>query len=304
MEMPEGRDRKVNITLDMIEEAANELIIERATHLDQLADKLREPRVQRVLEAFVIGENWMDKPETDDIQYVIDLGLLRREGAEQGRALVISNGIYKEIIPRELTSIMQDDMSARPTQPWYVKSDEKLDMNKLLSEFQQFFRENSESWLERFDYKEAGFQLLLQAFLQRIVNGGGFVDREYALGSGRVDLLVRWRYPKSAARGDRKEQRIVLELKTIRDKRRPADSAKSPKERAKKRRSLNSAKKMPALERVLSEGLEQTARYALRSDAAEAHLIICDERTGMDWDEKIYERAERSGDIEITVWGM
>ena len=45
-------------------------------------------------------------------------------------------------------------------------------MSKLLAAFQQFFRENSEAWLERFDYKEAGPQLLLQAFLQRIVNGG------------------------------------------------------------------------------------------------------------------------------------
>jgi hypothetical protein len=188
---------------------------------------------------------------------------------------------------------MQDDMSARPTQLWYVKSDEKLDMSKLLSDFQQFFRENSESWLERFDYKEAGFQLLLQAYLQRIVNGGGLVDREYALGSGRVDLLVRWRYPKGAARVDQKVQRIVLELKTIRDKRRSASSAEQ-----------SSARRTPLSDNALSEGLEQTSRYALRSDASEAHLIICDERPGIDWDEKIYERAERSGDIEITVWGM
>ncbi|MFQ9146681.1 MAG: hypothetical protein ACLR5I_16805 [Odoribacter splanchnicus] len=35
------------------------------------------------------------------------------------------------------------------------------------------FRENADSWIERFDYKESGPQLLLQAFLQRVVNGGG-----------------------------------------------------------------------------------------------------------------------------------
>ncbi|GAK57555.1 hypothetical protein U27_04522 [Candidatus Vecturithrix granuli] len=53
---------------------------------------------------------------------------------------------------------------------------------KLLTEFQQFFREHSAHWVERFDYKEAGLQLLLQAFLQRILNGGGRIDREYGLG--------------------------------------------------------------------------------------------------------------------------
>jgi hypothetical protein len=174
---------------------------------------------------------------------------------------------------------MQDDMSDRPSQLWYMNDDGTMDMKKLLREFQQFFRENSESWLERFDYKEAGFQLLLQAFLQRIVNGGGLIDREYALGRGRVDLLVRWRYPKDAVRREQKEQRIVLELKTIRER-------------------------TPAPDRALSDGLEQTARYAEQSNATEAHLIICDERPGQGWDGKIYERTERGGDREIEVWGV
>ena len=281
--MPEGRDRKKLITIDMIEEAANQLILSRATHLDQLADKLSEPRVRRVIAPMVAGENWQGSSENtsriDDIEYVIDIGMIRREGAEQSRALVISNEIYKEIIPRELTYIMQDNMAGQPVQLWYVKEDGTIDMRKLLREFQQFFRENSESWLERFDYKEAGFQLLLQAFLQRIVNGGGFIEREYALGRGRVDLLVRWRYSKDTAISGQKEQRIVLELKTIREK-----------------------TVVPS--RVLSDGLEQTARYAAQSNAAEAHLIICDERPGQGWDKKIYEHSERSGEWEIGVWGL
>ena len=33
--------------------------------------------------------------------------------------------------------------------------------------FQTVFREHSEHWIERFQYKEAGPQLLLQAILQR-----------------------------------------------------------------------------------------------------------------------------------------
>jgi hypothetical protein len=159
-----------------------------------------------------------------------------------------------------------------------VGTDGRLDMSKLLREFQLFFRENAESWMERFDYKEAGFQLLLQAFLQRIVNGGGLIDREYALGSGRVDLLVRWRVKTPGVSG-RSEQRFVLELKTIREKTRDPG-------------------------RVLSEGLEQTARYAGQSGAEEAHLIICDERPGKSREEKVYDRTELCGNREIHVWGV
>jgi hypothetical protein len=112
------------------------------------------------------------------------------------------------------------------------------------------------------------------------VNGGGLIEREYALGRGRVDLLVRWRYPGAS---DRREQRIVLELKTIRA------SSHDPN-------------------KAMSDGLEQTARYAERSNAAEAHLIVCDERAGRGWDEKIYDRIERRGSIgtprDIHIWGV
>jgi hypothetical protein len=50
--------------------------------------------------------------------------------------------------------------------------------------------------------------------------------------------------------------------------------------------------------------LEQTARYAERSGAEEAHLIICGERPGRSWEEKIYDGIERYGDREIHVWGV
>jgi hypothetical protein len=279
-EMKENRNRNRPITLDVIEEAANLLILERATHLDQLADKLREERVRRVVAPMLAGENWPEetKPDPDDVQYVIDLGLIRREDAEPGKNLVIANDIYREVIPRELTVITQFNMASWPEQPWYIGADGRMDMAKLLREFQQFFRENIESWSESYDYKEAGFQLLLQAFLQRVINGGGWIEREYALGRGRVDLLVR-RLCTKTAEGGRKEQRIVIELKTIRVR------TRSPG-------------------RVPDEGLEQTARYADRAGAEEAHLMICDERPGRSWDEKIYERTEIRNGRKIYVWGV
>ena len=73
-------------------------------------------------------------------------------------------------------------------------------MAKLLAAFQAFFREHAEHWVERFQYKEAGPQLLLQAFLQRIVNSGGRIEREYGLGRVRTDLLVLWPWPGARPR--------------------------------------------------------------------------------------------------------
>ena len=56
--------------------------------------------------------------------------------------------------------------------------------------------------------------------------------------------------------------------------------------------------------RVLAEGLEQTASYAAQSGAEEAHLLVCDERPGRGWDEKIYKRSENRGNREIHLWGL
>ncbi|MDR0703114.1 MAG: hypothetical protein LBF61_12080, partial [Azoarcus sp.] len=143
-----------------------------------------------------------------------------------------------------------------------------------LAAFQQFFRENVEAWIGRFDYKEAGPQLLMQAFLQRIVNGGGRINREYGLGRRRTDLFIEW--PLDEAQGlYGPMQRIVIELKILRG----------------------------ALETVIEQGLAQTADYAASVGADEAHLVIFDRAPDKSWDGKIWRREERQGERAITVWG-
>jgi hypothetical protein len=136
--------------------------------LDQFVDKLKEDRVRRVISPMLQGGDLDRSVRQDDIQYGIDLGLIRRGPT----GLEIANPIYREIIPRELSFITQLNLESTIQPAWYMAPDGRLDMNKLLTAFQEFFREHSEHWVERFDYREAGFQLLLQAFLQRIVNGG------------------------------------------------------------------------------------------------------------------------------------
>ncbi len=178
-----ARDRTNPITLQQYWAARERLIQSRATHLDQLADKLSESRVHQTISALLAGEETGLHIPVDDLQYVEDLGLIVRRPQ-----LSISNRIYKEIIPRELT--LSTQVTIAEDQAWYLTHDNRLNMKKLLKAFQQFFRENSKSWIERFEYKEAGPQLLIQAFLQRVVNGGGRINREYGLGRKRTDISI------------------------------------------------------------------------------------------------------------------
>ena len=263
-----ARDRSTLITMVQYRAARERLIQSRATHLDQLTDKLREPRVQRVIAPLLEAEEGYAKnASVDDLQYVEDLGLI----VSRPR-LRISNRIYQEIIPRELTWVMQSMLVTEEI--WYVTPDNHLDMKRLLTAFQQFFRESSESWLERFDYKEAGPQLLMQAFLQRVINGGGRINREYGLGRRRTDLAIEWPVDKDKGYHGEVHQ-IVIELKILRGN----------------------------LDTVISKGLEQTADYADTFNADEAHLIVFNRDPAVSWGKKIWHRNEAYDERSIVVWG-
>ncbi|MEA1884315.1 MAG: AAA-like domain-containing protein [Thermotogota bacterium] len=279
-----GRDRSRPITAQQFEGAKTDLILRRDTHIDQLADKLKEDRVRRIIEPMLAGDSFDEDVFNTDVEYCKDLGLIKR--TEEGYQ--IANAIYREVIPRELGYMTQLSLESIYSRQWYIEKDGTLNMMKLLKAFQQFFREHSESWLTRFKYEEAGPQLLLQAFLQRIINGGGLIDREYGLGRKRTDLYIRWPIINNRFEGEQKEhpfpmlynlqdlQRIVIELKL-------------------KHRS--------ALESVIEEGLEQTAAYVDKTGAKEAYLIIFD-RENANWDQRIFIEKRAYKNQEITIFGM
>jgi len=200
--MLEG-DYTKEITKEIVVQAKEELIQRRDTHLDSLVDKLSETRVRTIVMAIINGEELLHDTFNDELQYCIDLGIVRKD---KQVGICFSNPIYQEIIPRVLNYNMQMSMIPKVEPQWFFTKDNRLNMNALLKEFQQFYRENSESWLERFNYKEAGHQLLLMAFLQRVINGGGQIEREMALGNGRCDMMVKYN-----------NQNFVLELKIKRN---------------------------------------------------------------------------------------
>ncbi len=280
-----GRDRSHTISAEAIMAAQEQLIIRRETHLDQLAFRLREDRVRRVVEPLLTGGETAHLVRPDDIEYVRDLGLLKRAGPAE-----IANPIYREVIPRELVHGEEAMIPQRTS--WYVRADGKLNLDKLLAAFQSFFREHSEHWVERFDYKEAGPQLLLQAFLQRVVNGGGRIEREYGLGRGRTDLLILW------------PEVEVNQLKSGAAEINQEASENAAGEAGLSRFVVECKVRHKGLERTIAEGLTQTAAYMDRCDASSGHLVIFDRSPDMTWDDKIFRREESLGDKSITVWGM
>lgn len=192
------------ITREHVEEARERLILARATHLDSLVARLREPRVRRVIEPVLAGEILVSDTYDDDVSYVRDLGLIA-----PGNPVRIANPIYREVIVRVLAGAVEGNVQVDPRS--FVAPDGRLDLRRILSEFAAFWREHGEVLAAGMPYHEVAPQLVLMAYLQRVVNGGGQIEREVGVGRGRIDLCIRW--PYRVPEGRREIQREAVELK-------------------------------------------------------------------------------------------
>ncbi|HSO00638.1 MAG TPA: hypothetical protein VLS89_20240, partial [Candidatus Nanopelagicales bacterium] len=231
------------ITPAHFDQAREQLILARETHLDSLLARLAEDRVRRVLEPVLAGELPFGKTFDADFDYVVDLGLV-----SPGLPVRIANPIYREVILRVLAGAAEPAVTAEPKS--YIAPDGRLDIDRLLHDFAEFWRQHGEPITERIDYQEVAPQLVLLAWLHRIVNGGGVIDREVGVGRKRIDVLVRW--PHTAPDGKRALQQIAIELKVWRDR----DKKGDPR----------------------SQGLSQLDEYLTRLGLDEGVLVIFDAR--------------------------
>jgi hypothetical protein len=219
------------VTIEHIQEARGQMIQARETHLDALAYRMKNPAVQKVMETLLSGATDFDLFESEGFRLCLDLGLVSMENG----APTVANPIYREVLARQMTDPVQY-LIPEPAFRW--ENDEGyLDMDALLKAFQRFWRENSAAWEEHSNYTEAFPHLLLMAFLQRVLNGGGRIDREYAAGRGRMDLFIEYKnsvyiieikliHPKKSAK-EIKAQGIE-QIRNYRDTKAPRDTLASP----------------------------------------------------------------------------
>ena len=257
------------VELKHIIEAREQMIMARETHLDALTERMRDPRIRRVVQSIMIGETDISINRDDpDVMLAMDLGLVKWD-TNQG--FTIANPVYVEILTRVINLGFHDNMPSPSSWRWQM-SDGRLDMDALLREFQDFWRNHSETWEQWTKYTEAFPHLLLMAFLQRVVNGGGRIEREYATGRGRMDLAVEYRGEWN-----------IIEIKLLR--------------------------KGSTFDRVKAEGLKQVVRYretftppvGCHKTITGVYLVIFDRRPEnekLSWDERI--SYERDGDVTVA----
>jgi hypothetical protein len=259
------KDFSIPITQAFVDQAIQNLIKTWGTHFDSMMARLEEPRVRNIIQPLLLGNGTTIDTHSEDYLYTRDLGIIRESGSKVEPA----NPIYAELIVRTLNWGVQQSLLRGYEDyeiPRYLK-DGKIDINYLLQDFQQYWRENSEIWIDcyktqYYQYDEAATHLVMQAFLQRVINGGGHIIREMALGRMRADICVVY-----------KDGKYPIELKILQN------------------------------QRSLAESLKQTAAYMDRMGATEGWLVLFDKDREKSWDEKIYMRKESVDNRVITVVG-
>jgi hypothetical protein len=266
-----NRDYSVPVTRDHVHEAIQGLIKNRPIHLDNLLERLKEPRVSKIIQPLLLGEDIKDRLNDDDFLYTKDLGLICEAGGE----VIPANPIYAEVIVRAISATMQDLISRHDT-PFpvtkYRLSDTTLDMDAFMTDFQAFWRQENDLWRERnrayADYAESAVVMLLAATLQCMVNGNGQIVREMGLGLGRIDICIiyeRRKYP--------------IEVKACR----PGKDS---------------------LDTLTRKGLDQLSGYLDKLSLTRGWLLIYHPDPDLSWDERLYTRPLLHKGKSITLIGL
>ena len=231
------------ITGAHIHEAKKQLILARTTHIDNLSERLKEERVAKIVTPVLLGEpDFMIDLDSDDLLYCKDLGLLTLEPRIEA-----ANPIYREVLVRLLTQSRQPGL---PERTWL--RDGKLDVHALVDSFFVWWRRHADVLRARdtTPYREAVPQIVFMAWVQKVVNGGGEVGREFALGRGRIDVVIHFAGEIHS-----------FELKRVTDH--------------------------DGLETVREEGIAQALGYLDRLGTSEGWILIFDERA-RSWEQKLW----------------
>ncbi|MFM2153723.1 MAG: hypothetical protein RL199_2158, partial [Pseudomonadota bacterium] len=218
-----------------IEEAVRLFEASNPMHLASLVKRLSEERVMRVVAPAIRGSDLQGVP-ADDLRYVRELGILAERGEGE---LAMANPIYARSLMRALAEPLRANIAALA--PIWRRPDGSIDLLRLREAFLDFWSQHGRVLDPLVTKYEIVPHVVLTAWLDRVVNGGGRVEREVAVGRGRLDVLVRHR-----------DLRLPIEVKV------QVDGRPDP----------------------VPKGLEQLDRYCegLRVDTG--WLVVFDQRTG------------------------
>jgi hypothetical protein len=175
--------RKGSITAADVDKARDALVERRGGVLDEGVDRMRDARFKAMLEQ--VGAGTLRDLSSDEARIAVDLGIIHERSDS---SVHYTNSIWRMVVTRQLPSTKSSIFTT--DKPAWVRPDGRLDPEKLLETFLEFWRRHGDQILAGATYGELS-PLVLTAFLNGIVKNGGLIEREYALGRGRMDVCIR-----------------------------------------------------------------------------------------------------------------
>ncbi|MBK9261914.1 MAG: ATP-binding protein [Polyangiaceae bacterium] len=175
--------RKGPVTASDVDKAREVLLERRGGLLDEVAERMRDARFKTLLEQLTAGT--LRDLSSEEGRAAVDLGIARElpDGSVQ-----FANPIWRLFAAKQLPTARSSLFST--DKPSWVRPDGRLDPAKLLDTFLEFWRRHGDQVFAGATYGELS-PLVLTAFLNGIVKSGGLIEREYALGRGRMDVCIR-----------------------------------------------------------------------------------------------------------------
>lgn len=175
--------RKGAITAADVDKARDAVLERRGGVLDEALDRMRDPRFKSMLEQVGLGA--LRDLSSEEARSAVDLGIIRE--ASDG-SVQFMNPLWKLLVSRQLPNAKSSMFTT--DKPAWVRPNGRLDPAKLLETFLEFWRRHGDQIFAGATYGELS-PLVLTAFLNGIVKHGGLIEREYALGRGRMDVCIR-----------------------------------------------------------------------------------------------------------------
>ena len=271
-EMGFGNDVSKIITFGMIDAAKDHFINRQDYYMEQLAHKLRAPRIRETIFPILAGGNWAKNPAPEDLDYLEDLELIKKFPSGWG----ITNAVYRELIPKVIGRNLKDELVHVVDRTKFLKPDGRLDFRSMVQFYQRIYCDYFLAWGRRYELEGVLAQILLHAFLHYAVGDRGRMECDYALSTGRMDISVGWGY--SLESGERREERFVVELRLF-------DSTKSH-------------------EAVVRQGVAQVVEYAKPRQPHDVYLIILDEDQSKTWYDRLFQEEHVFKDVPVHVYGL
>jgi hypothetical protein len=257
-------DFSVVISGTHLDQAAESLIQRRDVHIDSLLERLKEPRVIKVMDSVFAGTKSQIPVASDDRQYCLDLGLAVKNADQKLRP---ANRLYQEAFSRaiidEINFVLDINKDKR------IFTDGKvLFITNILKEFQMFWKHNSGylycrfNDLAAFKYDKAAYTFMLLSFMQKAVGREGGICRQFAEDCGAANTAVIY-----------KEQEYSVGVKL-------GEASFS-----------------------LEESLKQLAGHLEAAGEKEGWLVVFDPDLSKSWEEKIYWKTEQAGSLTVHAAG-